>query len=389
MSHINTIFNQVLHLIPRHQFDNLVRAHSGDRYVKEFTCFRQFITLMYGQIKGRDSLRDIVTGLNSQRSKFYHIGLQSVARSTLADANNSRDWHIYEGIFNRLLERCLSVTPKNGFKFDNPFYSLDSTTIDLCLSIFPWAKFRKTKGALKIHCLLDQRGSIPSFVVITKGAKHDIRVAKESDLPLQPDSIIAFDRAYIDYEFLYDLHSRGIYFVTRAKKNLSCTVTGLHKMPPNVKGLVCDMWIRLEGYYQSQNYPEELRLIEWHDEATGRDLSFLTNNFKLAASTIAGIYKSRWQIELFFKWIKQNLKIKSFLGTSVNAVMTQIFVAMCYYLLLTYIKFQTKYGYTITDLGRILSEILMERVHLLDILTLKPVQAIKRARDPSDQLTLF
>ncbi len=388
MSHNNTIFNQLLQLIPRHEFESLVGQYSGDRYVKEFTCYNQFTTLLYGQIKGRDSLRDIVTGLNAQRGKLYHLGIKSVARSTLADANNNRDWRIFEGLFYRLLEHCRKLTPEHRFKFKNPLYSLDSTVVSLCLSIFPWAKYRKRKGALKIHCLYEHRGCLPSFAVVTSGKRHDVKVAKEINLPLMPDSIVAMDRAYIDYEFLYSLHSHGVFFVTRAKKNLKCTVTGLHEMP-DVKGLVCDMSIQLEGYYQKEAYPEELRLVDWHDDETGKDFCFITNNFKLAASTIAAIYKARWDIELFFKWIKQNLKIKSFLGTSINAVMTQIWVAMCYYLLLAYIKFQTRYRFGLTNLARIFREILMERVSLLDILSLNPCQAAKRIRDPSPQLSLF
>ena len=388
MGHNNTIFNQLLQLIPRHDFENLVSQYDGDRYVKEFTCWRQFITLMYGQIKGRDSLRDIVTGLRSQRNKWYHIGLQNVSRSTLSDANNNRDWRIFEGIFYRLLDRCQAVTPKYRFRFKNPLYSLDSTMVELCLSLYPWAKYRKTKGALKIHCLLDHRGCIPSFVVVTDGRRHDVKVAQDMDLPLKPDSILVMDRAYIDFKFLYSLDSQGVYFVTRAKRNMNYHFTGLHETRM-VKGLVADTRIRLDGYYQSADYPDELRMVIWRDEETGKLFKFITNNFTLAASTIAAIYKARWQIELFFKWIKQNLKIKSFLGTSVNAVLTQIWVAMCYYLLLVYIKYQTKYGFGITDLTRILSEVLMERTSILDILSLKPDMAIIKARAPSPQLTLF
>jgi len=388
MGHNNTILNQLLQLIPRHDFENLVSRYDGDRYIKEFTCWRQFITLLYGQVRGKDSLRDIVTGLRSQRSKWYHLGLESVARSTLADANNNRDSRIFEGIFYRLLDRCQAVTPKHRFRFKNPLYSLDSSIIELCLSLYPWAKYRKTKGALKIHCLLEHRGCLPSFLVVTDGKCHDVKVARDADLPLMPDSILVMDRAYIDFKFLYSLDSRGVYFVTRSKCNMNYRFTGLQETP-SVKGLVADTRIRLNGYYQSLDYPDELRMVIWRDDETGGLFTFLTNNFSLAASSIAAIYKARWQIELFFKWIKQNLKIKSFLGTSVNAVMIQIWVAMCYYLLLTYIKYQTKYTFGITDLTRILSEVLMERLSILDILSLNPDKAISNARAPSPQLTLF
>jgi hypothetical protein len=389
MSHINTIFNQLLQLVPEHQFENLVNTYAGDYYVKNFTCWKQFKVLLYAQIKGHDSLRDIETSLNSQKNKLYHLGLgDHVAKSTLADANDSRDWRIFEGVFYYMLERCIALTPSNQFKFKNPFYTLDSTLIQLCLSMFPWGKYRKTKGALKMHCLLENRGCIPSFITITEGARHDVKVAKELSLPLLPDSIIALDRAYVDFEFLYSLDQKGVYFVTRAKKNQKFEFTGLHEMP-QVKALLSDTHVIPAGFYQKQTYPKELRLIEWHDKDTGRDFCFLTNNFTLAASTIAAIYKARWNIESFFKWIKQNLKIKSFLGTSINAVLIQIFVAMCYYLLLTYIKYQTRYGFSITHLDRVLSAILMERTSLIDILSLAPDTAIVKARSPSFQLSLF
>jgi len=385
MSHVNTVFGQLLQLLPRHDFEKLVEQHETDRYVKDFTCWRQLTTLLYAQIKGHDSLRDIVTGLSAQSDKWYHIGLNSVARSTLADANNKRDWHIYEGLFYSLLERCRDMTPRHKFKFKNPLYSLDSTVISLCLSLFPWAKYRTTKGALKIHFLLDHRGCIPSFAVVTEGRRHDVAVAKEIDPPLLPDSIIALDRAYLDLKYLHSLHEKGCYFVTRAKKNTVCEITGQQKMPDK-KGLLGDLVVRMDGY------PQDLRLVVWRDEDKDREFAFLTNNFALAASTIAAIYKTRWQIELFFKWIKQNLKIKSFLGTSQNAVMTQIWVAMCYYLLIAYVQYQSRYKYGLLPLARIFREILMDRVSLLDIFSLDPnkaVRKIRKTRSPAAQLALF
>jgi hypothetical protein len=382
MSHANTIYNQLLQLFPGHDFDKLVEQYGVDRYVKNLTTWRQFITLLYAQIKGHNSLRDIVAGLNTQSNKWYHIGLDTVARSTLSDANNKRDHRVFEGLFYHMLERCRSLTPSHGFKFKNPLYTIDSTVIDLCLSVFPWAKFRRTKGALKIHCLLDHRGCIPSFLVVTEGKKHDFRVVKETGLPLIPDSIICMDRGYLDMKYLYSLHSQGVFFVIRAKKNVCCEILGQHEIP-NRKGLLGDFTV------QTKNYPEPMRLVVCQDEDTGNELVFLTNNFKLAASTIADIYKARWQIELFFKWIKQNLKIKSFLGTSYNAVMTQIWVAMCYYLLLSYIKFQCRYRYSLLCLARILRESLMERMSLVDILSLNPYHAIKSTHAPTVQLALF
>ncbi len=388
MSHVNTIFNQLLQILPRHQFDALVEAHEGDRYVKGFTCWRQLITLLYAQCKGHDSLRDIVTGLVAQSGKWYHLGLSGVARSTLSDANNSRDWRIYEGLFYHLLERCKSMTPKHKFQFKNPLYSLDSSTISLCLSQYPWAKFRATKGAVKLHCLLDHSGCIPSFVFISNGSRHDVTAAKDTGLPIAPDSIVAMDRGYVDFGFLHSLHKQGVFFVTRAKENMQFTETGQQNMPVK-KGLITDLSVRLTGAASLKAYPEDLRYIVWHDQDADRYFSFLTNNFTLAASSIAAIYKARWQIEIFFKWIKQNLKIKSFLGTSSNAVMTQIWVAMCYYLLLSYVKYQTRYRFSLTALSHVIKEILMERVLLIDALSLRPDRAIIKAREPDLQLTLF
>jgi hypothetical protein len=370
MPRLGTIFSELLRLCPRYQFDKAVEQRQGDRYVKTFTTWQQFITMLYSQVKQKDSLRDIESGLLTQSAKWYHIGLGNVRRSTLADANNKRDYRVFEDLFYHILSRCQGLTPKHRLRFKNPLYSIDSTTVDLCLSVFPWAKFRTAKGAIKMHCLYDHSGALPSFMVVTDGKKHDVRVVKENSFPMSPDSIVSVDKAYIDYNWLKSLDDNGVFFVTRAKRNIDCTVTGQHR--PASKGVRQDVSICLNGSRTKKLYPKDLRLIEYHDEETGKTLVFLTNNFKLAASTIAQIYKSRWQIELFFKWIKQNLKIKSFLGTSKNAVMTQIWVAMCYYLLLTYIKYQTKYTNSLLELSRVIRETLFDRKTLIDILTIKP-----------------
>lgn len=387
MSHFNTIYNQLLHLIPRHQFENLVKRYDGDRYVKYYTCWQQLMTLLYAQIRGKDSLRDIVTSLNAQNSRWYHIGLKDVKRSTVSDANNQRDFSIYEELFYCLFQRCKDITPKHKFRFQNPLYTLDATVIDLCLSLFPWAKFRKRKGALKLHYLYDHSGSIPSFLVVTDAKQHEIKVAKEQDIPLVPDSIISVDRAYIDYKWLYSLEKSRVSFVTRVKSNMKCRVTGQHTVKKK-KDILFDRHVVLTNYYQSRYYPEALRLVGFKDPETKKKLVFMTNNFTLSAHTIARIYKARWQIELFFKWIKQNLKIKSFLGTSKNAVLTQIWVAMCYYLLLSYIKYQTKYSYSLLELSRIFSEMIFERISLIDVLSCKYYNLFK-IRDPGLQPSLF
>lgn len=370
MNKVYTIFSELLKLCPRYHFDKAVDRYEGDRYVKTFKTWQQYITLLYSQITQKDSLRDISTGLSAQSSRWYHLGFSGAPKSTLSDANTKRDYRIFEDTFYHLLARCKDLTPKHKFRFKNPLYTIDATTIDLCLSVFPWAKFRKTKGAIKMHCLYDHSGAMPTFLTVTDGKRNDVRVVKETSFPLLPDSIVSIDKAYIDYKWLYSLDTQRVWFVTRAKSNIDYSVVGQHI--DSGKGVLSNQKISLNGVITSKKYPKELRLIRYYDEERKKTLTFLTNNFKLAPTTIAQIYKSRWQIELFFKWIKQNLKIKSFLGTSKNAVLTQIWVAMCYYLLLTYIKYQTKYGYSLLQLSRVIRETLFQRKNLIDILTLRP-----------------
>lgn len=361
--------------------------YNGDYYVKYFTSWQPFITLLYAQIRGEDSLRDITAGLLAQQNNWYHIGLKKICRSTLSEANNRRDYRIYEGIFYEMLSHCKGVTPKHKFKFKNPLYTLDSTVIDLCLSLFSWAKFRKRKGALKIHYLYDHSGAIPTFLVLTDAKVHDIKVAKGEKIPLFSDSIISIDRAYIDFSWLYSLERKGIFFVSFMKKGIKYKIIGQHKIYDK-RGVMRDLTIKLTSDQKGKEYPNELRLVEFKDPESGKTFLFLTNNFKLSPYTIAQIYKARWQIELFFKWIKQNLKIKSFLGCTKNAVLTQIWIAMCYYLLLTYIKYQTKYKYSLLELTRLLKETIFLRVSLIDILSLK-TKNLHKIRSPSSQLTLF
>jgi hypothetical protein len=386
MNKVYTIFAELLKLCPRYHFEKAVERYEGDRYVKIFTTWQQYITLLYSQITQKDSLRDIETGLLAQSSRWYHLGLRGMHKSTLSDANNKRDYKIFEETFYHLLARCKDLTPKHKFRFKNPLYTIDATTIDLCLSVFPWAKFRKSKGAIKMHCLYDHSGALPSFLTVTDGKKHDIRVVKEKSFPLLPDSIISVDKAYIDYKWLYSLSEKGIWFVTRTRSGTDYVVTGQHES--SGKGIISDQKISLQGVLTKEKYPKQLRLITYYDEERKKTLTFLTNNFKLAATTIAQIYRSRWQIELFFKWIKQNLKIKSFLGTSKNAVLIQVWVAMCYYLLLTYIKYQTKYGYSLLHLSRVIRETLFERRNLIDILTLRP-ERLKHVQNQVPQGALF
>ena len=387
MGYNTTVFNQLLTMLPRYQFERTVSRYKADYCTKHFTTWNQFSVNFYAQASGRKSLRDIETGLRVQQNNWYHLRLTNVARSTISYANQNRDYRIYEDVFYNLLDKCKDVTPKHKFKFKNPLYSLDATVIDLCLSLFPWAKFRKTKGALKLHLLLDHRGTIPSFLVITDARQHEMKVTKNLSLPIVSDSILVVDKAYIDFQWFQDLDSQGIYFVTRAKDNIKCQVVGQH--PANEKkGIISDQEIILTGPLSSKKYPGRLRLITFYDKEKDKILRFLTNNFKLAASTITKIYKARWQIEIFFKWIKQNLKIKTFLGTSKNAVLTQIWTAMIYYLILAYIKYQTKYKYSLLHFTRVIRESLFRRLHIIDLLNLS-LAKVQKLQESHYQLSLL
>ena len=383
--HSNTIMSQLLTLLPRHQFDQAVSDFGGDHYVKKFTTWNQLTTLMYAQASGKISLRDIQTALGTQQPKLYHLGLPAVKKSTLADANAKRDPAIMEKLFYRLLDRCQQIAPKHQFRFKNPVRCFDSTTIDLCLALFPWAKFRQTKGAVKLHCQLDLKGQIPSFVVMTDGKCSDIRAIR-SFLDLLPDSIYVVDRGYMDFDWFRRIDDEKAFFVTRIKDNTVYRITGQQEVLLD-KGLLYDRTIELTGVQTQKKYAKPLRLVGYYDAESKVTYEFLTNNFKLAALTIAKIYKARWQVELFFKWIKQHLKIKTFLGTSRNAVLTQIWVAMSYFLLLAYIKFQSRFQRSIFLLHRLVQNTLLDRLSLIDLLRL-PERKIQAVRNMGPQLCL-
>ncbi len=368
----NTVFSQLLQLICRYRFKKCVDHFEGDKYTKRFDCWQQLIVLLFAQAKGLDSLRDIEVSLRSHYRKWYHLGLTSVAKSTLADANNNRSSEIFQDVFYSLLAQCRELAPKHRFKFKNPLYTFDSTLINVCLSLFSWAMYRTKKGAFKLHTLLDHSGYLPSFLVISEGKTHDINVVNDDAYgfpELSPDSILLIDRAYIDFKWLYSLTVKKLFFVTKAKRNMKYKVIGQQNVPKN-KGVISDYHIRLTNFYQRKTYPASLRLVTYVDLETGEEHVFVTNNFKLAARTIADLYKSRWEVESFFKWIKQNIKIKSFLGTSRNAVMTQIWAAMIYYLLLSFIKFQTKCRHSLHELTRIVGELFLDNVYLIETLTI-------------------
>lgn len=368
MSHSNTILNQVMQLIPRHQFETIVNNHDGNRYVKRFDCWNQLTTLLYAQASGKESLREIEQGLSVNDARLYHLGLPRIKRSTLADANQTRNHKIFEALFYKLLNRCQSLTPKHAFKFKNPLYSIDATIIDLCLSSFSWAKFRTAKGGIKLHYQFNHCGQIPEFLVITDAKTHETTAMKRF-FTLSADSIYCFDRAYTDFVLYRRITQAKAFFVTRAKDNLDYQVIGQHTQSLK-KGILSDELIVLHN----PKYTEPLRLIRFYDQESGEIFEFLTNHFKLAPHTITQIYKSRWQIEIFFRWIKQNLKIKTFLGTNQNAVMTQIWVAMCYFLLLAYIKYQTQFKRSLFYLHKMIQDTLLAKLTLIDLLRATPLR---------------
>jgi hypothetical protein len=379
-----------MQLICQNRFKKCVDRYEGDLYTKRFSCWQQLLVLLFSQAKGLSSLRDIELSLRSHHRKWYHLGLINVARSTLADANGNRDADIFKDVFETLLEKCRDLAPRHRFRFKNPLYTFDSTLINVCLSLYPWATYRKKKGAFKLHTLLDHNGYLPSFVVLTDGRTHDINVMKDASYgvpALSPDSILLVDRAYIDYNWLYSLTKNKLFFVTRMKKNMKYSVLGQQESSEN-NGVAVDRRVRLENYYQSRYYPEPLRLVSVVDPETGEPITFMTNNFTLDAATIAELYRSRWQIETFFKWIKQNLKIKSFLGTSINAVMTQVWAAMIYYLLLSFIKYQTKCRHSLHELTHIIGELLLDNTHLIDIIGVS-FNSYLKVKQKELQLSLF
>jgi len=387
MGHVNTIFHQILAFIPRNKFNNIVSKRQGDRYVKSFDTWSHLAMMLAAQALGKDSLRDLGTTLIPQLPRFYHLGSKLAPRSTLADANNRRPWQIFQDLYLALFERCHAFAPRHRFRFKSPLFTIDSSVIDLCLSVFPWAKFRKRKGAIKMHCRLDHSGLMPDIIIVTDGKKHDVKVAPQLTSDLKPDSIVSFDRGYIDFKWLNSLTNRGVFFVTRAKSNLDYSVIGQHEVVEK-SGVISDEIIKLNGPKSSLDYPDELRLVKFYDAERKKTLVFLTNNFDLAASTIAAVYKARWMIELFFKWIKQNLKIKSFMGTSKNAVLTQIWIAMIYYMLLAYIKFQSKYKYSLHTLAQVVGSTLFQSAGLVDLLHLNFSNLYKLKLDEDTQLML-
>ena len=363
------VFAQLTSYLPIKSFRSCVNKYRGEHKVKSFTCWDQFLCMAFAQLTFRESLRDIESCLRSLQIKLYHMGFRGkISRSTLADANENRNWRIYADFAQKLIHhaRVLYSHDDFGLELNNTVYALDSTTIDLCLSVFPWAIFRKRKGAIKLHTLLDLRGSIPSFIWITHGKLHDVNILDE--LIPEPGSIYVMDRGYVDFERLYSLHLSHAFFIIRAKSNFKFRRLYSHNIDKST-GLRCDQTIVVSGFYATKDYPEKLRRIKFYDNEHNRILVFITNNFTIPAITICQLYKYRWKVELFFKWIKQHLRIKSFYGTSENAVKTQIWIAISVYVLVAIIKKTLKLEMSLYTFLQILSVTLFEKVDILQLVT--------------------
>jgi hypothetical protein len=381
------VFSQLMDFLPRHEFNKCVRHYRGQRRLRTFSCFDQFLCMAFAQLTYRESLRDIETCLRAMHPKLYHAGIRgNVSRSTLADANEKRDWRIHADFAHGLIRtaRQLYANEDFGLELEQTTYVLDSTTIDLCLSLFPWAHFRKRKGAIKLHTLMDLRGAIPCFICITEGIIHDVTILDQ--LIFEPTAFYIMDRGYIDFGRLYRLSQNRAFFVIRAKKNLDYQRRAYRPVDPST-GLRSDQTIVLQGPKTSQIYPDPLRRISYFDVETNRRFVFLTNNFILPALTIALLFKHRWQIEIFFKWIKQHLRIKAFYGTSPNAVKTQIWIAISVYVLVAIIKKKLKVDRSLSEILQILSITLFETSSLLQVLTDSLSQ--KEVELVSKQLKLF
>ncbi len=363
----STVFSQLIDYLPRYKFRQCVERYQGNYKVKSFSCWEHFLCMSFAQLTYRESLRDIETCLRAFQPKLYHMGIKSkVARSTLADANEKRDWRIYADFAQTLIAQARELYLNDEFEkeLEQTVYALDATTIDLCLSLFPWAKFRQQKGGIKLHTLLDVHTSIPTFIILTPAKVHEVNI-----LDILIPEIGAFyvmDRGYIDFARLYILHLSNSFFVTRAKSNLN--FKRIYSSPVDrTTGVICDQIISLTGFYASKEYPDQLRRIKYYDAQRDKYLVFLTNNFQLQTLLITKIYKDRWQIELFFKWIKQHLRIKSFYGTSENAVKTQIWIAVSVYLLIAIIKKQLNINLSLYTFLQILSISIFEKSPILQL----------------------
>jgi len=381
------VFAQIMEHLPRTTFGRCAARYGGEHKVKTFSCLDQYLCMAFAQLTYRESLRDIEACLRAQEGKLYHMGIRgSIARNTLANANAVRDWRVYADLAQSLIgiARRLYAEDPFGVDLKETVYALDASTIDLCLSVFPWAPFRSTKAAIKLHTLLDLRGNIPTFLHISDGKLHDVNVL---DLLVpEPGAFYVMDRGYIDFERLHRLHETGSFFVTRAKSNLKAQRRYSHPVDRST-GLICDQTIVLTGFYSRQYFDTPLRRIKFKDPTTGKRLVFLTNNFALPAVTIADLYRCRWQVELFFKWVKQHLRIKVFFGTSENAVKTQIWIAVSVYVLVAIVKKRLNLPASLYQILQILSLTMFERLPLNQLLS--KLNGDCGIEDSANQLNLF
>jgi len=381
------VFAQLMQFISEYEFRRCVERYDGDRRVRNFSCWDQFLCMAFAQLTYRESLRDIEACLRAKKNKLYHLGIRGkISRSTIADANDKRNWRIYQDFAMVLINQARTVYTNDGIdkRLKRAVYALDSTTIDLCLSLFPWASFRSTKAAIKLHTLLDLRGSIPSVIVISPGKTHDVNILDE--MSPEPGSIYVMDRAYLDFKRLFRFTQASAFFVTRSKKNTQFR-RRYSRQVDRTTGVIADQTILLTGVSSHQDYPETLRRIVYRDPITKKRLVFITNNFMLSPTTIAKLYKSRWQIELFFKWIKQHLRIKAFFGTSENAVRTQIWIAVSIYVLVAIVKKKLQLSQSLHTILQILSVSTFEKTPILQLFS--DVDDSEINSNNSNQLNLF
>jgi transposase len=388
MNQGKTVFAQLMSFFPDYEFSKCVEKYKGNYKVRTFTCREHFYVMSFAQLTYRESLRDIEACLKALANKLYHSGIkQAVSKSTLAEANENRDWRIYADFAQILIKEARRLyKTDNDFllDIDNMTYALDSTTIDLCLSLFPWAKFRKKKGAVKAHTLLDLRGSIPTFIEITDGSVHDVNILDH--ITFEAGAIYIMDRGYLDFERLYAIHQKCAFFITRAKGNTA--MRRVYSRPVNKStGLRCDQSVRFTGYYSKKQYPDLIRRVKFFDEETENTYVFLTNNFELDALLITQLYKERWKIELFFKWIKQHLRVKSFYGTSYNSVCSQIWISVCTYLLVAIVKKKLNLEHSLYNLLQVFSLTLFEKIPINELFTYNIYKLTSPVEDK--QLKLF
>jgi putative transposase len=363
MHHHNTILGQMLKMFSRYEFQKAVLETGTEYHARGFSSWNHFVAMLFGQLSGQDSLRGIEAGLATQGAMLYHAGIKAVHRSTLAYANEHRPHELFKKIFLAMLSKCEAIAPKHKFRFKNPLYTIDATIISLCLSLYNWARFRTAKGAVKLHVKLNHSGYLPTFMVVTTGKVHETQVAPS--VPLDKGDVAIFDKGYTDFTWYKSLDEKGVFFVTRIKRNAQYDVVE-RKDTSRYKNIYSDQTLKLKGFYSKQKYPDRLRRIRSKDPETGNIIVILTNNFTWSANTIAQIYKERWQIELFFKCIKQQLKVKSFVGTSKNALLSQLWVALITYLLLSYLKFKSRFNWSLYTLCSILPANLFARRNLWD-----------------------